>query len=167
MKVAAIIQARMNSTRLPGKVLLKIQGKTVLEHIVRRVCKAITLDQVIVATTDQSSDDEVYHTAEQLHVDVFRGKEDDVLDRYFQAAKFYNTDHVIRITADCPLMDPKVIDKTVDHYFENSCDFCTNSIEPRTYPDGLDVEVFSFRILKEAWSNAKLTSEREHVTPYI
>lgn len=166
MKIAAIIQARYGATRLPGKVLMKVAGKTMLEHVVERVKKAKSLDGAIVATTTSDKDAEVAAKAQDLGVKTFRGSENDVLDRYYQAAARYGLEHVVRITADCPLMDPKVIDHIVENYFRSRADYCSNTLE-ETYPDGEDVEAFGFKALERAWKEAKLPSEREHVTPYI
>ncbi len=162
----AIIQARMGSTRLPGKVMLNILGKPVLWHVVNRVSKARLIDGLIVATTVNSEDDILVEFCKSNGVLVFRGSEKDVLDRYYQCAKEYNIKDTVRITADCPLHDPNVIDKVIKEYLGGDCDYACNTIE-YSFPDGFDVEIFSFTALEDAWKNAKLTSEREHVTPYI
>jgi len=166
MSIIAIIQARINASRLPGKVLKKIKGKTVLEHVINRVKAAKSLDDVIVATTVKKEDLEIVKLCANLGISIFCGSEDDVLDRYYQTARLFKTDHIIRITSDCPLHDPRVIDLVVKNYVEGNYDYVTNTLE-YTFPDGLDVEVFSFAALKNSWKNAKLPSEREHVTPYI
>lgn len=164
--IVAIIQARMGSTRLPGKVLKDIEGHSMLWHVVSRVRQAETVDKVIVATTENLSDDPVAAFCDQAGILCFRGSEDDVLDRYYQAASWIGAQTVVRITADCPLIDPMVMDRVVRAYLGGEYDYVSNSIE-RTYPDGLDTEVFSFEALDRAWREAKLMSEREHVTPYI
>ena len=166
MSTIAIIQARISATRLPGKVLIKIEGKTVLEHVINRVRAAKNLDDVIIATTVRKEDLEIVKLCANLGVSVFCGSEDDVLDRYYQTARLFKIENIVRITADCPLHDPHIIDLVVKEYLEGDCDYASNTIK-YTFPDGLDVEVFSFTALKEAWKNAKLLSEREHVTPYI
>ena len=166
MSIIAIIQARTASTRLPGKVLMKIKGKTVLEHVINRVEAAKNLDDLIVATTVKKEDLEIVKICANLGISVFCGSEDDVLDRYYQTAKLFKAKHIVRITSDCPLHDPHVIDLIIKKYLEGGYDFVTNTIE-YTFPDGLDIEVFSFAALKDAWEDAKLPSEREHVTPYI
>jgi len=166
MNTVAIIQARISSTRLPGKVLKKIEGKTILEHVINRVRAAKKLDEVIVATTVKKKDLEIVKLCANLGVSVFCGSEDDVLDRYYQTARLFKAEHIVRITSDCPLIDPMVIDKVIELYFKKNADYATNGM-PETFPDGLDTEVFSFKTLKRAWENAKLSSEREHVTPYI
>jgi spore coat polysaccharide biosynthesis protein SpsF (cytidylyltransferase family) len=166
MKATAIIQARVGSTRLPGKVLLKIMGKTILEYGLERVKKAKMIDKIIVATTKKEEDLSIVNLMHKLKVNVYRGSEDDVLDRYYQAAKIFKAKHIARITSDNPLIDPQIIDKIVKRYFESSADYCSNTLE-ETFPDGEDVEVFKFSALREAWKKAKLPSEREHVTPYL
>lgn len=162
----AIIQARMGSTRLPRKVMLNILGKTVLWHVANRVSQARSIDELIIATTIDVEDDAVAEFCRVNDILVFRGSENDVLDRYYQCAKEYDIKDIVRITSDCPLHDPNVIDIVVDEYLIGDYDYVSNTIE-YTFLDGLDVEVFSFDALEEAWKNAKLPSEREHVTPYI
>ncbi len=166
MNTVAIIQARISSTRLPGKVLKKIEGKTILEHVINRVRAAKNLDEVIVATTVKKEDLEIVKLCANLGISIFCGSEDDVLDRYYQTARLLKANHIVRITADCPLIDPQVIDKVIELYFQKKADYASNTMI-ETFPDGLDTEVFSFKTLKIAWKNAKLFSEREHVTPYI
>ena len=165
-KPTAIIQARMGSTRLPGKSMKLLLGKPVLWHVVNRASKAELIDGVIVATTVNSEDDIIAEFCENNDISVFRGSENDVLDRYYQCAKEYGIKDIVRITADCPLHDPTVIDLIIGEYLKGNYDYVANTIE-YTFPDGLDVEVFSFGALEEAWKKAELPSEREHVTPYI
>lgn len=165
-KAQIIIQARRASTRLPDKVLKDILGKPVLELVIERVRKAGMAEDILVATTKRIEDKEIVVLANRLGVEAFTGSEDDVLDRYYEAAKKYSMKHIIRITADCPLIDPEVIDKVAEHYFGTEADYCSNMLE-RSFPDGEDVEVFSFSVLEDAWKNSNLASEREHVTPYI
>ena len=167
--ILAIIQARMGSSRLPGKVLLDLAGRPVLWHAVSRVRKARQVDQVLVATTDQLSDEPIRRFCAEQQVQCFGGSEQDVLDRFVQAARFAGateSDAIVRITADCPLVDPDVIDQVVAAYQQAGADYASN-INPPTFPDGLDVEVFCFSALLTAWREAKLVSEREHVTPYL
>jgi len=166
MSIISIIQARVGSTRLSGKVLKKIEGKTVLEHVINRVKAAKNIDDIVVATTVKKEDLKIVKLCASLGISVFCGSEDDVLDRYYQAARLFKVDHVVRITSDCPLIDFKIIDDVTDLYFKKKVDYVSNTI-PETFPDGEDVEVFSFKALKIAWKNAKMSSEREHVTPYI
>ena len=162
----AIIQARMGSTRLPGKVMLEILEKTVLWHVVNRVSKAELIDELIVVTSVNSEDDIIAEFCEDNDALVFRGSEKDVLDRYYQCAKKYDVGDIVRITADCPLHDPNVIDMVINEYLKGNYDYVSNTIK-YTFPNGFDVEVFLFDALEDSWENAKLPSEREHVTPYI
>jgi spore coat polysaccharide biosynthesis protein SpsF len=164
--IVAIVQARMGSTRLPGKVLSRILGKPMLWHLINRLKRSRLLDQIVIATTDKERDRPILELADEMGIGSFAGSEDDVLDRYYQAATKFSADIVVRITADCPLIDPKVVDKVIQRYLEEDCDYATNAIR-RTYPDGLDVEVFSYMALEKAWKEAEWASEREHVTPYI
>ncbi|MFH1847095.1 MAG: glycosyltransferase family protein [Candidatus Omnitrophota bacterium] len=162
----AIIQARMGATRLPGKVLLKVLDKTILEYVIERVSKAESVDRIIVATTISRQDLDIVKLASTIGVSVFCGSESDVLDRYYQTARLFEAEHIIRITSDCPLIDPGIIDMVVNHYFETGAQYCSNVLK-ETFPDGLDVEVFDFKSLKRSWEKAELLSEREHVTSYI
>ncbi|MER3422660.1 MAG: aminotransferase [Nitrospiraceae bacterium] len=165
-RVVAIVQARMGSTRLPGKVLAEIAGRPMLWYVVERVRRARTVDKVVVATTGNSEDDAIAAFCADNCIQCFRGSEMDVLDRFYQAAKHFGADVVVRITGDCPLIDPEVVDKVVGTYLEGDYDYVSNTLR-YTYPDGLDVEVFSFEALERAWKEAHLASHREHVTPYI
>ena len=164
--IAAIIQARMGSTRLPGKTLMDISGHPMLWHVVNRARQIEALDETVVATSDNASDDSIVAFCKQERIPCFRGDEDDVLDRYYQAAKWIGADVIVRITPDCPLIDPDVVDDVVKCYVDGDYDYVSNT-DPPTFPDGLDTEVFSFEALERAWREAKLQSEREHVTPYI
>lgn len=166
MNILCIIQARAGSTRLPRKVLHELEGKSVLEHVINRVKQSKTVTEVIVATTFSWDDIAIVKLCAEQGIRVFCGSEDDVLDRFYQAAKIVKPDHVVRITADCPLMDPAVIDLVIKQHLTCQADYTTNT-NPETFPDGEDVEVFTFASLKKAWSDANLLSEREHVTPYI
>ncbi|MGA8617152.1 MAG: glycosyltransferase family protein [Candidatus Sulfotelmatobacter sp.] len=165
-KVVAIIQARMGSTRLPGKVLTEIHGHPMLWHVVRRTRAAKTLDQVIVATTTEPADDAIVAFCSEHGVVFFRGSEMDVLDRYYQAARQHDAHIIVRITADCPLIDPEIIDKTVRAFLSENPDYASNSIV-RCYPRGLDTEVISLQALQSAWHEARKGYQRTHVTPYI
>ncbi|MDD4203320.1 MAG: glycosyltransferase family protein [Candidatus Omnitrophica bacterium] len=166
MKATVIIQARYASTRLPGKVLIPLKGKTVIEHVIGRCKNAQTIDNVIVATSHEETNEKIVNKMNEIKQVVFRGSENDVLDRYYKCAKQFSIKHIVRITSDCPIIDPFVIDTVVQRYFQTHADYCSNAVE-RTYPDGQDVEVFSFETLEKTWKNAKLLSEREHVTSYI
>jgi len=165
-KPVVIIQARMGSTRLPNKIMLNLAGKPVLWHVAKRASLAKNVGGVIIATTENEEDNVIRDFCERDGINYFRGSEDDVLDRYYQCAKHYGICDIVRITADCPLHDPAVIDLVVGEYLKGGYDYVANTIE-YTFPDGMDVEVFSFRALERAWKNAQLISEREHVTPYL
>ncbi|AIU68117.1 glycosyltransferase family protein [Vibrio coralliilyticus] len=166
MKVVAILQARVSSSRLPKKVLKPILGLPMLQRQLERLALCDTIDELILATSDQTSDDELQALVSSIGVKCFRGNLDDVLDRFYQAAKSSNAIHVVRLTGDCPLICPEVVDKVVAHHLDSGADY-TSNIAPPTYPDGLDVEVMTISSLEKAWKDAKLQSEREHVTPYI
>ena len=170
-KTIAIIQARMGSTRLPGKVMKDLFGKTVLAHDIERVKQANTVDEIIIATTVSVNDDKIAEEALKYGTKLFRGSEKDVLSRYYFAATENNADIVVRITSDCPLIDPKVIDDMVAFFKESNYDIVTNAgndLTQRTYPRGLDTEIFfTYAALQEAHNKAKEMYQREHVTPYI
>jgi spore coat polysaccharide biosynthesis protein SpsF len=168
MRVVAIIQARMGSTRLPGKVLLDLAGAPVLARVINRCQRATTLNEVVVATTIRSGDDAIIDLCRAQNWPSFRGLEDDVLDRYYHAAVQSQTDIVVRLTSDCPLIEPELIDLTVKRFLEDGAlDYVSNTLPPRTFPRGLDVEVFSFAALERAWREDANPGWREHVTPYI
>ena len=167
--IYAIIQARMGSSRLPGKIMLDLAGRPVLWHVIDRVNYSKYVNKIVVATSIESKNDEVRHFCDKNSVLCFSGSEDDVLDRFYNAAinnSISDDDIIIRITADCPLIDPNIIDKTIERFLEVNADYASNTVIP-TYPDGLDCEVMRFSALSKAWEDAKLKSEREHVTPYI
>jgi len=168
MKVVCIMQARVGSTRLPRKVLKSICGKTILEHDIDRLRLVKNIDEIIIATTVEGRDIEIVREAERLGVKYFRGSEDDVLSRYYLAAKANNADIVVRVTSDCPLLDSRVTDMTISYLLDNldKYDYVSNTLEA-TFPRGLDVEAFTFSSLERAFNGAKLPREREHVTPYI
>ncbi len=162
----AIIQARTGSSRLPGKVLMDLGGKTVLARVVGRLRRAALLDDIVVATSDHAADDAIVSECLRLAVSCFRGSEEDVLDRYRQAAQFCKADVVVRITADCPLIDPELVDQASRTFHDQQADYASNTVVP-TYPRGLDTEVFSRAALERAWAEAVKAHEREHVTPYF
>lgn len=168
MNVIAIIQARMGSTRLPGKMTMDIGGKPTIAHVMERAKLAHTLNGVWLATTVDSSDDVLASWAVEHQIKLYRGSIEDVLDRYYQTARLAKADVVARLTGDCPLLDPDVIDKVVSAFVVSASayDYVSN-VHPPTYPDGLDVEVVSITALERAWREATLASEREHVMPYI
>ncbi|NQU81376.1 MAG: glycosyltransferase family protein, partial [Bacteroidetes bacterium] len=164
--IIAILQARMGASRLPNKVLLKIKGKTLIELYINRVEQSQLIDKVVIATTKKPEDDVIQEIVTQLGHECFRGSENDLLDRYYQCAKKYKADVVVRITLDDPFVDYRVTDRAVQIFKDNQVDFVTNHFKP-TYPEGLDVEVYSINALEKSWNEAKLLSEREHVFPYI
>ena len=165
--IGCIIQARMGSSRLPGKVMMKSDnGHPLLYHVINQLQYCTKVKDLVIATTTNQEDDEIEEFANNNSLNIFRGKEKDVLDRYFQCAKKYSFLTIVRITADCPLIDPQIVDKVIEKFFSGKYDLSTNTLV-RTFPIGTDVEVFSFSALEKAWKNAQLPSEREHVTPYI
>ena len=166
----AIIQGRMTSSRLPGKILIDIAGEPMLMRVVERTRKAHMIDQVVFATTIDPSDDPVEVFCARRGVPCFRGSLPDVLDRFYQAARIFHADTIVRLTADCPLIDPGLIDETVDLFHRSGADFAANRLPPpfkRTYPIGLDCEVCSFAALERAWKEASAPHDREHVMPYL
>lgn len=192
--VIAIIQARMGSSRLPGKVLLDLEGKPMLIRVVERTRLSESIDGVVVATTSEPADDPIANLCRQCGIDFFRGDMYDVLDRYYQTARQFGAQTIVRITADCPLIDPQVVDRTVDAFFGKTTsndyllsvekhqivsfnfqtgtpfDFAANRLPPpfgRTYPIGLDTEVCTFAALKTAWTEAQEKHQREHVMPFF
>jgi spore coat polysaccharide biosynthesis protein SpsF len=164
--VLAILQARMSSSRLQGKVLADVQGAPMLARQIERIRRSRKVDELCLATSTAVSDDPVAALCEGIGVRVARGSLEDVLDRYYQAALPVRPAHVVRVTGDCPLIDPAVIDEAIGLHLSGAFDYTSNTIHP-TYPDGLDVEVFRFDALRQAWSEARLASQREHVTPFI
>jgi spore coat polysaccharide biosynthesis protein SpsF len=166
-RVVAVIQARIGSTRLPGKVLLPLAGAPVLTRVVRRAARARSVDAVVVATTTQPPDMAIVDLARSEGWLVELGSEMDLLDRYVQAARAHRADVVIRITSDCPLIDPDVIDDTVHAFQAGNYDYASNTLEPRTYPRGLDVEVITTSALERAWRDDTDPAWREHATPYL
>jgi len=169
MRTVAIIQARMGSTRLPGKVMMDLEGKTILDRVVTRVRRATSLSDVVVATTDLPEDDAIVDECNRLGVKFYRGSSEDVLDRYYRAAAASEADAIVRITSDCPLVDPETIDSLI--WYSNNTpppvDYISNVLDYRTYPRGLDVEYVSWSTLETAWKEAVDPAEREHVTLYI
>ena len=166
MKVLAITQARYGSTRLPAKILKEVNGVTLLEIHLRRILQSNLITELKVATTDEEGSKYIIDIAKKVGVDYHQGSVDDVLDRFYQTAKPENPDFVVRVTSDCPLIDPTIIDKVICTCTDGGYDYASNTLIP-TYPDGMDVEVFKFSALETAWRDAKLLSEHEHVTPYI
>ncbi len=168
MKTTAIIQARLGSSRLPGKVLMQVEGRPLLSYMLERGRAATTINKAVVATTLSPKDDPIVRFCESEGIPVFRGDEEDVLDRYYRCALEEKPDTVVRLTSDCPLIDPRVIDEVVGRHRRGGLDYTANTTPPvGTYPDGMDVEVFTFAALERAWREAKLPSEREHVTFFL
>jgi spore coat polysaccharide biosynthesis protein SpsF len=169
MRIVAIIQARMGSTRLPGKVLQDLAGEPMLARVVNRTCRATTLQEVVIATTTSALDDAIVKLCKARDWSWFRGSEEDVLDRYYRAAKEYQADLIVRITSDCPLIDPEVIDQVVKAFLERQpeVDYASNTWPRRTFPRGLDTEVMRIDVLERAWREDSNPAWREHVTPYI
>lgn len=164
--IVGILQARMGSTRLPGKVLMEILGRPLLQLQIERLKRSKLMDQLVVATTESPLDNAVENLCSLIEVPCFRGSENDVLDRYYQAARKYDADYIVRLTGDDPLSDPELVDRMINKMLIEGCDALSNSFQP-TYPEGLDATILSFKALKKAWSEARLQSQREHVTPYI
>ena len=156
----------MGSSRLPGKVLMDLGGEMVLGRVVRRLQRSRHISKIVVATTTVPADEVIVAECDRLEVLCFRGSEHDVLDRYYQAARANAADAVVRITSDCPLIDPELVDETVEVFGDKHADYASN-VFPRTYPRGLDTEVFSFDALDRAWREAREAHQREHVTPYL
>ncbi len=166
----ALVQARMSSSRLPGKVLKNINGKPMIAWVVERTLQAKSVDYVAVATTTDPADDAIENWCRESKTACYRGSMFDVLDRFYKAAKLYAADIIVRVTADCPVIDPQVIDETVAAYHSHEADFAANRLPPpwgRTYPIGLDTEVCRFSALERAWKEAKKAHEREHVMPFL
>lgn len=166
--ITAIFQVRTGSTRLPGKVLIDIEDKPLLQHVIERVRRSKYIDDIILATTINPKDSAIINFAQKNRVKFYTGSEDDVLDRVYQCAKKFSSEIIVRITPDDPFKDPEVIDRGITYFCESmgTLDYVTNTLPP-TYPIGLDIEIFSFKALEKAWNEGKKPSEREHVTPYI
>lgn len=174
MKIAIIVQARMTSSRLPGKVLKPVLGKPLLAYQIERLQRVKLADEIVIATTTNHSDEPIVELCNSLSVAYFRGSETDVLARYYQAARIHKADVVVRVTSDCPLIDPDVISSAIAYYLQKPdalkkpgfYDYVSNCLE-RSYPRGMDTEVFSFSVLQEAFLEATAQPDREHVTPFI
>ena len=164
--ILIISQARYASTRLPGKVLLTIRNKPLLWYLLKRLELVKTPNLIIIATSTSDSNKPLMDYLRELKINYYAGDEIDVLDRFYQTAKHYNGEIIVRITADCPLMDSTLIDRGLEIFLKNNFDYLSN-VHPPTFPDGYDIEIFTFKALETSWKNAKLNSEREHVTPFI
>ncbi len=170
VKVVAIVQARVGSSRLPGKVLADIGGVPMLKHVLERAARVGGVNEVALATTDRSDDDPLVELCRELGFGAYRGHATDVLDRYYRAARSVNADVIVRITGDCPLLDPRVSEETLEAFLsaEPPLDFAANRLpDHRTYPIGLDTEVCSMSALESAWSEAEEPHQREHVMPFL
>lgn len=166
MKILAITQARIGSTRLPEKIMKKINGETLLEIHLKRILQSKMISKLKVATTTEPDAIQIVDICNKLGIEFYRGSLNNVLERFYMTALPEKPDWIIRLTSDCPLIDPVVIDKVINHAISNNFDYVSNTLKP-TYPDGIDVEVFKFSALDKAYNEASLTSELEHVTPYI
>lgn len=164
--ILAILQARMSSSRLPGKVMKDLLGEPMIFRQIMRIGGSRLVDGLVLATSSDPSDDPLEALGAKKGFPVFRGSLDDVLDRFYRSAQAFGPEHVVRLTGDCPLMDPKVLDEVIETHLKGKNDY-TSNILPPTFPDGLDCEVMTFRTLERTWKGAKLKSEREHVTPFI
>lgn len=167
MNVVAIIQARMGSSRLPGKVLQDLAGQPMLARVFHRASRADTLDRVVIATSTAKQDDAIETMCNTHSWPIFRGNEDDVLDRYYQAAQHYKADIIVRITADCPLIEPRIIDSLVDPICTHPLDYVNNRLPPISFPRGMEMDVMTCKTLQSVWKKDKNPKWREHVTPYI
>jgi spore coat polysaccharide biosynthesis protein SpsF len=165
--VVAIVQARMGSTRLPGKVLMKVVGKPMLWHIVNRLRYCKKIDRIVVATTKNKSDDRIEELCFKYKIDIYRGRNKDLIDRFYQASKLFKADVVVRITADCPLVDPKIVDKLISFFLNNKYDYVSNNRPQASYPQGLDVEALSFSLIEKLWYQLKDPFRREWFTTVV
>jgi len=164
--ILAILQARVGSSRLYGKVLKEVLGKPLIQHEIERIKRSRKIDKLVLATSDREEDKHLISVADNSEIESFAGSEDDVLDRYYQCARIYNPDAVVRLTGDMPIHDPDIIDKVITIYEQNQVDYVSNTFKT-SYPDGLDAEIMSISALEKTYKEATLLSEREHVTPYI
>ena len=161
-----IIQARTASTRFPKKILNKIdEMHTVLEFLIKQLKNSRKIDKIVIATTCSNDDEKIIELCKQLDLDFFQGDENDLVDRYYKCAKKFNFENIIRITSDCPLMDPYLVDEGIDKFLEEECDYLTNSTG--SFPHGVDFSIFKFSVLEKTWKNAHLLSEKEHIIPYM
>jgi len=167
MKIIVTIEARMSSTRLPGKVLLPILGKPALEHMIQRVKAARYVDEIVIATTTNSADDEIVSLCQRLGVGYYRGSEDNVLERVYLAAKTFKADLICKLTGDCPLIDPLIIDHMILEHLNGKYDYSSNRLNERSYAIGFDTEVFDFNTLEKTYQSTKDIMDLTHVTCYI
>ncbi|MBC69478.1 glycosyltransferase family protein [Acinetobacter sp.] len=164
--VIIIIQARFSSNRLPGKVMMKINNKTVLERVYERVSLATKCNKVVVATSDHKTDDVIYELCNQKNINVFRGSLENVLERFYLCSKYYSASTIVRVTADCPLICPRTIDSALEKFNSNNFDYLSNTCPPQksSFPDGSDVEIFTFNALEKSYFNESKYKDNEHVT---
>jgi len=166
-KIGCIIQARMGSIRLPGKIMENVDGKNpLLYYVINQIQSSELIDKIVIATTTLQEDNVIVDYVKKLNIEFFRGSEKNVLDRYYQCAKKFSFPIIVRITSDAPLIDPKIVDDMIRFFKNNSYDYVTNT-QPRTYPQGTETEIFTFEALESAWNKASKSSEKEHVTPYF
>ena len=166
MKITAITQARLGSTRFPSKIFQKVNDKTLLEIQIDSLKKSRQIDNICIATTSKKEDQKIMDFSKQLEVSCFQGSEHDVLDRFYQASLLHDSDIIIRLTSDCPLLDYRLIDEMISKFLNLNVDYYSNTLI-ENFPDGQDIEIFTFDALETAWKESKILSEREHVTPYI
>ncbi|MFJ7663187.1 cytidylyltransferase domain-containing protein [Lysinibacillus sp. NPDC097162] len=166
MRIVAIIQARMGSTRLPGKILKKVNGRPLLSYQLERLQQSNYINDLVIATTINEKDDLIVEFCKKKNILWFRGSEEDVLARYYETAKTFRADTIVRITSDCPIIDVQVVDKAIQYFVDNNFEYVSNTVE-RTYPRGLDTEVFTFAVLEKAYKEAVMKRDREHVTAYF
>lgn len=165
--IGLIVQARMGSSRLPGKVMMQIDGKNPLLYYAIKQNKVSKYGKnLVIATTTKSEDDIIEEYAKKNNIMIFRGSSENVLDRYYQCAKNISSSVIVRVTADCPLIDPEIVDKVITKFIKNKFDYVSNT-HPRTFPYGTETEVFSFNALEKAWNETRNDFDREHVTPYF
>ncbi len=168
LNIITVIQSRMGSTRLPGKVMMPLAGKPLLYRMHERVAASELSGNIIIAATKEETDVPIIELCEENNLNYYRGHSTDLLERHYKAAKIFNADVVVKIPSDCPLIDPNIIDKVIKYFIDNfpKYDFVSN-LHPATYPDGNDVEVMTMKAIEDAWQNAKLPLEREHTTPFL
>ena len=164
--ILAILQARMSSSRLPGKILKPILGRPMLELQIERVKRCLRIDSLVVATSMREDDRAIVRLCDELGIHSYAGDLENVLDRFYQAAKIFHPDHIVRLTGDCPFFDPDQVDALIEFYLNEDCDYASNS-RPPTLPDGLDAEIFRFKVLQQIWNETKDPYHLEHVTPFI
>jgi len=165
-KIVATVECRMTSSRLPGKVLMEAGGKSMLQILVERLKKVVQIDEIVLATTVNNTDDPINELADALNISCFRGSEDDVLSRVLGAARAFGGDIIVEITGDCPLLDPEITSQVIDMYLKNDCDYASN-LDPESYPIGFDTQVFSTELLAIAEKEGQTPEDREHVSWFV